>query len=145
MLDKIKEEDVQIGLECSNWKDAIQQSAAPLLRAKAIEQKYVDAIIESVIKNGPYFVITKGIALAHARPECGVNFKALSFSTVPKGVEFGSKENDPVQLIITLAATTPDCHLDVLGELAEVLMEEERVNSLFTAKSSRQFIERLKG
>ena len=82
---------------------------------------------------------SEGLALAHARPECGANRLALAFSTLNPPVSFGAGDNDPVRLIITLAATDPDSHIDLLGELAEVLMDDGRMEQLFSAKTPEEF------
>lgn len=136
LLEKITAKDVQIGLAAADWEDAIRQAAAPLRDAGDIEQSYIEGMIESVHKNGPYFVLAKGLALAHARPECGANRLALAFSTLNPPVSFGAGDNDPVRLIITLAATDPDSHIDLLGELAEVLMDDGRMDR-FSRQNAR--------
>lgn len=139
LLDSITAKDVQIGLSASGWEDAIRKAAAHLEAEEAISSRYVDGMIESVRQNGPYFVLAKGLALAHARPECGANRLALSFATLEPPVSFGAGENDPVRLIITLAATDANSHIDLLSELAEVLMDETRMEKLFDAKTSEEF------
>lgn len=145
MLEKITEQDIQIGVKADNWEDAIRKSAAPLLANGAVRQSYIDAMIESVHKNGPYYVLSKGLALAHARPECGVNRLALHFTTLSPGVAFGAGNNDPVRLVITLAATDNDSHLDLLSELADVLMDDGRMEKLFEAASPAAFLKLLAG
>ena len=125
LLEKITAKDVQIGLAAADWEDAIRQAAAPLRDAGDIEQSYIEGMIESVHKNGPYFVLANRLALA--------------FSTLNPPVSFGAGDNDPVRLIITLAATDPDSHIDLLGELAEVLMDDSRMEQLFSAKTPEEF------
>ncbi len=138
-LETISEKDVQIGLKADDWEDALRKAAEPLRRAGDVEQGYIDGIVDSVHMNGPYFVLCKGFALAHARPECGVNRAALNFSTFDPPVSFGAGKNDPVYLIATLAATGDDSHLELLAELAEILMEEDRMQKLLTASTAEEF------
>ena len=107
LLETITEKDVQLGLSAGDWEEAVRKAAEPLRAAGAVEQSYIEGIVQSVHDNGPYFVLTKGFALAHARPECGANRLALNFSTFDPPVTFGAGANDPVRLIITLAATDP--------------------------------------
>lgn len=139
LLETITTKDVQIGLRANDWEDAVRQAAAPLLASGAIRQSYIEGMIESVHQNGPYFVLAKGLALAHARPECGAVRLALNFTTFDPPISFGAGDNDPVRLIITLAATDPDSHIDLLGELAEVLMDDSRMQQLFSAASPEEF------
>lgn len=139
LLDQIQAKDIQIDLAAADWQDAIRKAAAPLTAEGAITEGYIDGMIQSVLKNGPYFVLSKGLALAHARPECGANRLALNFSTFDPPVCFGAGENDPVRLIITLAATDSNSHIDLLSELAEILMDDDRMEQLFTVQSPEEF------
>lgn len=144
LLDQIKVEDIQIGVQADHWEDAIRKTSQILLGKGAIEQSYVDSMIRVLKESGPYIVLSKHVALAHTRPEFGANRMALSFSTLKTPVEFGSDLFDPIKLIITLAATDADSHIDLMSELADVLLDEEKVEGLCNAMSSQEFYDILK-
>lgn len=137
-LEKITVSDGQVGLKAADWTEAIRLAAKPLLDDGAIKSEYIDAMIESVKVNGPYFVITKGVALAHARPNCGVIRSGLKITLLDEPVAFGAGENDPVSLIITLAATGNNDHLDVLSEIAEILMDSDKMDKIMNAKTAEE-------
>ena len=82
---------------------------------------------------GPYMVIAPGIALAHARPSSSVIETGLSLVTLKSPIEFGSTSNDPVSLVIGLAAVDHDSHIDLMAALSELLMSNESVNFLAQA------------
>lgn len=145
LLEKITPDDIQIGLVARDWEEAIRLGAAPLLENGAIEPSYIDAMIDSVHRNGPYYVLAKGLALSHARPEEGVNRMAIGFSTFDLPVYFHAGANDPVRLIITLASPDSNSHLDLLAELVAVLMDQERMEKLFAAKTPKEFCSILAG
>lgn len=140
MLEQVTVEDIEIGVQAGNWEDAIRKSAQPLLRREKIEAGYIDAMIDAVHRIGPYIVLGNHVALAHARPECGVKELAVCFATLNPPVPFGSPAFDPVKLLITLAAEDADSHLDLMSELAEILMEEENVEMLAQSASSEEFL-----
>lgn len=143
MLEQIVNDDIEVGVEASDWEDAIRKSARYLLEQGKIEPGYIDAMIDSVHRNGPYIVITNHVALAHARPECGVNELGVHYTVLKEGVPFGVESLDPVSLIITLAAVDDTSHLELMGELAVILMEPENVNKLISSESPKQFRETL--
>lgn len=143
LLDKICEEDINIGVKAEDWEDAIKKSSLYLLEKGKIKQSYIDAMIDAVKRVGPYIVLGNHVALAHARPECGVNELSLHFTTLTPAIPFGSEKFDPIKLIITLAATNANSHLELMASLAEVLMEEENVNVLVASKTPKEFIEKL--
>lgn len=140
MLEKISEENISIGVYATDWEDAIRKSAQYLLETKKIENSYIDAMIETVHKIGPYIVLGNHVALAHARPECGVNQLSVHFTTLNPPVPFGSEKFDPVSLVITLAAVDADSHLELISELANVLMDEENVDKLVESKNASEFL-----
>lgn len=140
MLEMVTAADITIGIEASDWEDAIRKSAGRLLETDKIEETYVDAMIEAVHRVGPYIVLGNHVALAHARPECGVKELAICFSTLNPPVPFGSELFDPVSLVITLAAVDADSHLDLMSELAGVLMVEENVERLIASRTPEEFL-----
>lgn len=143
MLEKITEKHISIGVNATDWEDAIRKSSQRLLKEDKIEARYIDAMIEAVKRIGPYIVLGNHVALAHARPECGVKELSVHFTTLQPPIPFGSEMFDPVHLIITLAAIDADSHIELLSELAGILMEEDNVNTLIRCQSESEFVQLL--
>ncbi len=121
-----------------SWEEAIKKSAQPLLDNGDITQSYIDAIIENVNVNGSYFVLLPDIALPHARPENGAKRKGIACAVLDKPVLFpGDKQ---VKVLMTISAVGGDEHLEVMGELASVLMEDEMVERLKNATTVQDVI-----
>lgn len=124
---------VNIVDQTADWRDAVQQSAAPLLAAGAISPAYVEAIFTSHEKLGPYYVIAPGLAMPHARPEEGAIATGLSLLYVKQGVHFDSQENDPVYVVVMLCAINGDEHLEMISQLAELFSDEDDFQALIKA------------
>ena len=73
---------------------------------------------------GPYIVLTKHVALPHARPESGALESAIGIATLKTPVEFGNEDNDPVKYLFSLSAKDSSEHLGALADLA-VLFEDK--------------------
>lgn len=139
MIEKIITlENFEVNLYANDWEDAIRKAAMPLLNNKKIKASYIDAMVDSVKRVGPYIVLGNHIALAHARPEFGVNEMSLQFTTLNPPIPFGNEQFDPISLLITLAAIDNESHLDLLSSLAIILMDEENVNRLTAANSNSE-------
>jgi PTS system ascorbate-specific IIA component len=95
-------------------------------------------MIQAFEELGPYMVIAPGIALAHARPSDAVLETGLSLVTLTEPVEFGSQSNDPVSLVIGLAAKDHDSHIDLLAALSELLADDQKVKLLLNATNEVQ-------
>ena len=112
---------IQLNMHAKNWEEAIRLCAASLLKQGRITRNYIETIIETAKKEGPYMVISKHVALPHARPIDGVEKLGMSISVLKEPIVFGSKENDPVKYIFCLAATENNRHLNAMAELVNLL------------------------
>ena len=102
---------IQRVAQVADWQAALHLCAAPLRAGGFITPAYVDAIIATHEKIGPYYVLAPQIALAHARPEDGALRQGLALLVLEQPVAFHSTENDPVDLVWMFCATDHKAHL----------------------------------
>lgn len=133
----LKKQNVLILDSVNDWKEAIHLSVKLLVNGGYVTNEYARAIIQQTEKLGPYYILAPSIALPHARPEMGVKEKQLSVLLVKKGVLF-PKNNTPVHLIIILAATDSLSHLDVLKDMATILMNNNNVKHILESKTTNE-------
>lgn len=144
MLNEVLENHhVLLDETCSDWKNAIKVVSKPLLDDGIITSQYQDAMISSVEEYGPYIVIGKHIALAHARPEEGANALGVSIATLNPNIEFGNEINDPVKIIFCLSATDSFSHLNIMKSIVSLVRNEEKVDKLLSFKDKDKFIDYL--
>lgn len=140
----ITPDHVQV-VDCvADWQEAVRLSAQPLLDGGFIEDRYVAKIFEEYEKSGPYFVIAPGFAVPHARPQDGSLKQGLSMLIVRAGVSFDS-DNDPVRIVVMLAADDHTSHVKMLSSLAEMLGDAETVMALARATEAADVVARLQG
>ncbi len=134
MLKELLSTDViRIHESADDWQNAIELACEPLIANGSIDSSYVQAIFRSHAEMGPYYVVGPGIAMPHARPEDGVNRLALGLTVIRDGVNFDADENDPVRLLVTLAATDSSSHVNAIAQLAELFMNEKHVQQICEA------------
>lgn len=139
MLGELVTQDViKVNEKCDNWKDAIGVGVELLESKGIVEDRYKDAIINNFKELGPYMVIAPGIVLSHARPEGGVNKTGISILTLDKPLNFGNEQNDPVKLVVTLAAKDNENHLELLSSLMEMFMNAEDLNGILEADNQNE-------
>lgn len=139
LKDILTDDDILLHQDCHDWRKAIQIVAKPLLNKQFILPSYVDAMITSVEQYGPYIVIGKNLALAHARPEDGVNQLGLSVVTMRHPVDFGNDDMGPVKIIFCLAAIDSFSHLNIMRSLIELINDEQKLEHLTKCQSITQF------
>lgn len=142
-LDILTKDKIKVQDHVPDWSQAITEAAQPLLEQDYIETGYIDAMIDSVKKFGPYIVIAPEIAIAHARPENNVNKVGLSLLKLNESINF-AEDSHYASLIFVLSATDNTSHLNVLQSLAGLLGNKEIVNQLLTSKNSDEIIEIIK-
>lgn len=141
LKDMVSENLINLKIEATDWQDAIRKAATPLVEANKIKESYVDGIIRAVHEMGPYFVLTKHVALAHSRPEDGVIEGAIGIATLATPIEFGNKDNDPVKYIFTLSAVDNNAHLSALSDLAGLLEQQEFYNLLDQSECPKEILD----
>lgn len=145
MLSEVTNESlIQLKLEAVDWEDAIRKSAQIFLDQDICTPNYVDEIISASRETGPYIVITKHVALPHARPEAGAKKLAIGISTLKTPIEFGNKQNDPVKYIFCLSAKDNESHLRSMAELVELLEQEAFYKVLDNANDPKEIINFIK-
>jgi len=139
--DVLKDSNILLNEKVATWEESIRRVSEPLVAEEVIEPSYVTAMIDSVKEYGPYIVIGKHIALAHARPEDGVNQLGISVATINSPIEFGNEENDPVKIIFCLAAIDSYSHLNIMKSLIALINDEEKVDRLSRETDIERFKE----
>ncbi|MHB8807653.1 MAG: PTS sugar transporter subunit IIA [Anaerolineaceae bacterium] len=133
-------EQINLNVSVKDWQEAIREAGYLLLKAYAISPEYIDAMIQTAKELGPYIVIAKGIAMPHASCEAGVKRTALSLVKLAHPVEFGNPDNDPVELVIGLAAVDGKTHMNTMRMLAELIIDQERISRVFTAQTKEEIL-----
>ncbi|MEX2562421.1 MAG: PTS sugar transporter subunit IIA [Nitriliruptoraceae bacterium] len=106
-----------------DWRAAIHLACEPLVEVNAVASGYPDRCVAMVEEHGPYIVLAPGIALAHARPEDGVEVACLAVVTLTEAVDFGHEANDPVDVVFAFGSPDADQHVGMLSELARHLID----------------------
>jgi PTS system ascorbate-specific IIA component len=129
---------IRIGESAADWRAAVRLAGDALVASGATTPAYTDEMVATVEQLGPYIVIAPGIALAHSRPSPAVLRAGISLVTLLQPVAFGHRENDPVRLVIGLAAVDEEGHITALSTLAELLSDETRREGLMRATGAAE-------
>ncbi|MDN5724838.1 MAG: PTS sugar transporter subunit IIA [Propionibacteriales bacterium] len=140
----IAEERIVLRDSVQGWRDAIEIVGGILVDEGNASREYVDAMIASVAgPNGTYIDLGAGIALAHARPENGVESTGLSVLHLDEPVLLADDPAHPITVFIALAAVDSSGHLDVMKNLARVLTDESLRQMLLNATTSADIVSAL--
>lgn len=128
--------EVSIDLDASatSRDDAIRRAGAGLLAAGAVDEAYVDAMIDR--ENTVSTFMGEGVAVPHGTlaAKGSVTSDALSLIRFPDGVDW---DGNDVRLVFGLAARG-NGHIALLSQLATVLLDPAKVAALRAATSNEQ-------
>ena len=134
-------------------KDAMDLNATPKSKAEAI-----DLLVDLMVRSGNILDkeeykkcvlkretigstgIGEGVAIPHAKTKA-VKSAGLAVIVVRDGVDFDSLDGEPAKLFFLIAApdTEDNIHLDVLGRLSVLLMDDDFRQGLIDAKDKEEF------
>ncbi|WP_052866121.1 PTS sugar transporter subunit IIA [Streptomyces niger] len=121
---------VRLDVAAGDWREAVRVAGDLLVATGASTGEYTTEMIENVEENGPYIVLAPGFAFAHARPSPAVLKTGMSWVRLAEPVEFGHEANDPVTLVVGLAARDSGAHTDAMAALARLLADPESERAL---------------
>ncbi|NJQ06769.1 PTS sugar transporter subunit IIA [Streptomyces lonarensis] len=129
---------IRLDVSAPNWAKAVRASGDLLVSTGTATDGYTAEMIANVAENGPYIVLAPGFAFAHARPSPAVLRTGMSWVRLAEPVEFGHETNDPVTLVVALAATDSGSHTDAMATLARLLADPETSRALAEARTPEE-------
>lgn len=134
----LREENIQVDVECEDWQEAVRKSGEILEEKGYIEQRYVDAMINSILEHGPYVVLSQGFAMPHAKVEEGGIRLGMSLIRLKNPVPFGIEELDPIEFVCCLSVVDHKSYLKAFFHLVNMLKNEDYKVLLREAKSAEE-------
>ncbi|MFE2772110.1 PTS sugar transporter subunit IIA [Microbacterium resistens] len=133
LADHLPESAIRTGAHASDWRSAVTLAGDLLVSRGITTDAYTAEMLSAIDEHGPYIVIAPGFALAHSRPSAAVLGTGFSWVGLAEPVEFGSEANDPVRLVVGLAAVDHDAHLEAMAALAGVLADDDVLSAALSA------------
>lgn len=118
-----------------DYKQAIELGVKLLEKNKKATIELKDAILESIEKNGPYFIVSPKLALAHAAPGDYCLEPSMSLIVFDKPISFSNDKKHDVQVLVTLSAPDATKHMDLIVWFAKIFGNQEIVEKLCNVKS----------
>ncbi|MFE2448481.1 PTS sugar transporter subunit IIA [Streptomyces sp. NPDC021218] len=137
LKDLLPVEAVRLDVRAADWREAIGAAGRLMVETGATTDEYTGEMVANVEQNGPYIVIAPGVAFAHSRPSPAVLQTGMSWVRLAAPVEFGHESNDPVTLVVALAAQDSAAHTSAMASLARLLGDPATAAALAEAPTPK--------
>ena len=144
-LPEVPDHAIEFDAAAADWRAAVREAGAALVRCGAATDAYTERMIGVVDEFGAYIVVAPGLALAHARPGRDVLRDAVSVVTLAEPVAFGHPHNDPVSVVIGIASVSPDTHVSLVADVANVFNDPGALPALQAATTADEVRAVLRG
>lgn len=135
----IEAQAIQVGVRETDWQKVIQLAAKPLVDNGYILPSYHQAVINNTLEHGAYYVFEEGIAMPHARPECGVIKNCFSLVLLDKPITFADSEK--ADIVIMFAARDSNGHIEEgIRAIVNLLGDDDVMAKLRRAKAREEVI-----
>lgn len=141
----LSENRIEVDYEAKDWKDAVNHAGELLYKDGAVEERYIQAMIQKIEAYGPYIVICPGTALPHADAEEGVIYEAASLIRLKKPIEFHHEMNDPVKYVIGMSVKSAESVNQAIYDLMMIFGNERTRQILDKAVDKVSIMEALNG
>lgn len=140
----VENHSIKLQVPARTWQEAVKIGVDLLVDADVVEPRYYQAILDGVMKFGPYFVIAPGLAMPHGRPEEGVKKTGFALVTLKEPLVFHHEDNDPVDILITLAAVDANTHQEVgIMQIVNVFEDEANFDRLRACRTEQDVLDLL--
>ena len=97
------------------------------------------AVIDNTLHHGAYYVFDEGIAIPHARPECGVKRNCFSLVVLDKPIQFADSEK--ADIVIMFGAQDSNAHIEEgIRAIVALLDNNETMEKLRAASSKEEVV-----
>lgn len=138
----LENHSIRLQADAATWQEAVKIGVDLLVDAEVVEPRYYQAILDGVERFGPYFVIAPGLAMPHGRPEEGVKKTGFALVTLKTPLPFNHEDNDPVDILITLAAEDATAHQEVgIMQIVNLFDDEANFDRLRACRTEQEVVD----
>lgn len=120
-----------------DWKTVIKNGVDILVKNDCASPKLADAIFQATNEFGAYYVLEKGICLAHAKPGPYAKKTAISFQLLKENIQFNN-EDKWARFIFTLSAPDQISHMNIIEQFGKIFTNEKLKKALLKVETLAQ-------
>ena len=137
-------ERIELDRRCEDWQAAIKEAGRLLLADELITEEYIQGMIQMVVENDSYIVISPGVAIPHAEFSHGAKKIGASFVRLKEPINFNHQKNDPVKYVIAFSLPEGVSIGTCLYYFTEILATENFLEIMDQCRSEQEVMVQLR-
>lgn len=130
----LTKENILINVSVSNWEDAVYIGGSILKNNGAIEDSYIEAMIENLKNNGFYVLLANNLIVPHASINRGSIKTAFSLVRLKKPL-FIKEINQDISFICCMSCVDKTSHIDAFYNLIQLFNNDVFRKAIDNAES----------
>ncbi|MCS5808217.1 PTS ascorbate transporter subunit IIA [Klebsiella pneumoniae subsp. pneumoniae] len=136
---------IRLQAEAETWQEAVKIGVDLLVAADVVEPRYYQAILDGVAAARPLFCDRSGISHAARAAGRGRQKTGFALVTLKKPLIFNHEDNDPVDILITMAAVDATTHQEVgIMQIVNLFDDEANFDRLRACRSEQEVLDLIK-
>lgn len=141
LTDLLPETHIRQMESVTDWKEAMEITAEPLLRDGNVSLEYVQKVLTQYDDKSIHIVFGGQIAVPHAMPQNDVYRLGMSMLSVKEGVMFAGLK---IHLFVMLAPVDEKQHLKAILQLSKIAENEKDIQKIVDCKNPLEIKETIK-
>ena len=127
-LELLYQKNVIVNAKAANKEEAIRMAGKMLVETGYVDPSYVEGMVEREKTFSTY--MGNGLALPHGveAAKNAVKSSGIAVIVFPDGIDWGG---DTAQIVVGIAGVG-DAHLDILAQIADIMMDPEKEKELYS-------------
>ena len=135
----LNKDNIITDIRASDWKEVVTLAGDMLVKSGNIHKNYINSMIETVHKLGPYMILLPKVAFFHGPPSDDVIKPGLSLVVLKDTVKFTEFDNEEINCAFAFCAIDNESHLTMLQDFTKLLSNEKLINQI-TSNASKEAI-----
>ena len=134
---------IRLQAEAETWQDAVKIGVDLLVAADVVEPRYYQAILDGGGTARPVLrARTRGWRCRTDGRKRGLRKPVSALVTLKKPLEFNHEDNDPVDILITMAAVDANTHQEVgIMQIVNLFEDEENFDRLRACRTEQEVLD----
>lgn len=138
--DYLTDDLVLCDVKVNDWREAVHISGKLLKDKNKVNDTFIESMIETVEKFGPYMILVPKVCFFHGMPGENVKEPCLSLVIFKEPIKFTDFDNQEINCCFAFGATDSESHMGMIMNVAQILQNEDFIQAITGNKPKEEIM-----